>query len=340
MAVKSWVDKRGRKRWRVEFELKGSRVFRRLPAGATKAQADALELKRRREITDQAVLGMAPTVPLETAIQEWFESRPEAAQRDLKSKVKLVQEACEGLPLTRSGIVEAAEIVLDMEGVREEGSRLAVATLNRRLSVLKGAAKWAWKIKHWTEYNLSPFVVMLDKKLERVRRRTIDQKTVEKLIRHAPNAQARAFIALGCYGLMRSSEIMRASQDDIGRGLTLPLTKNGAPRVVPILPVLRPYLKAIPMTHHKRTLYGWFEDARDAAGVVDLVHHDLRRSGATILLNAGVPLEVVAHILGDSLDVARKHYAHVLDRTAEKAMRKGFKPIRNPSGKRRSGVSA
>jgi hypothetical protein len=56
-------------------------------------------------------------------------------------------------------------------------------------------------------------------------------------------------------------------------------------------------------------------------------------------LNAGVPLEIVAQIMGNSLEVARTHYAQVLNRTAAKAMNKGFKPIKNPSGKRRVGVS-
>jgi integrase len=282
-------------------------------------------------------------VPLVVAIEGWYLTMEHRKSgKALKSKVKLVKGVCAGLPLTRSGIVEAAENVLDMVGVREEGKKLTAATINRRLAVLKGTAKWAWKVKHWTAENLSPFVVMLDKGLERVRRRTVDQKAVERLIRHAPNFEAKAFIALGAYGLMRQGEIMAAKREDIHRAfLALPETKNG-PRTVPITAQLRPYLKAIPFESHARTLYGWFEEARDAAGIADLVHHDLRRSGATILLNSGhASLEVVAHILGDSLDVARKHYAHVLNRTAEKAMRKGFGPHqKSHRAKRRAAVSA
>lgn len=329
MAVRKSGD-----RYVVEFELKGRRIFRRLPAGAAKAQARALEDRLRQGIINQAVLGLHPEVSLHAAIDDWFEAKTEAQQKHLRSKVKLAKEMCEDVMLTRSGIVEAAENIIDMESVRFEDHPLSVATINRRLAVLKGAAKRAWKIKHWTEYNLSPFVVMLDKKLERVRRRTIDERAIEKLLAHAPNFEAQAFMALGAYGLMRGGEIMKAKPADIGRGLTLPETKNGVPRVVPIIGELRPYLSAIPFTYHHRTLYGWFEEARDAAGIEDLVHHDLRRSGATVLLNAGVSLEIVAHILGDSMEVARKHYAHVLNRTAEKAMRKGFKPIRIPSAQR------
>lgn len=287
------------------------------------------------------MLGKSPVVPLALAIDEWFAAVVVGRkdERATRSKVALVKAAVAGLMLTKQGVVEAAKRILAMKRVKGEGA-FAAATLNRRLAVVKGTSKWAWKSKHWTPENLSPYVVLIDKKKERVRRVTITQAQVERLMKHARNFEARAFIALGAYGLMRQGEIMAAEPADIIRGgLKLPDSKTG-PRVVPVLPELRPFLRAIPFKHHVRTLYGWFEKARDAAGIRgDLVHHDLRRSGATILLNAGVPLEVVAHILGDSLDVAREVYASVLNRTAAKAMRKGFKPIKNPSGRARVGVS-
>lgn len=330
-------------RYIVEFEQKGNRIFRRFPTGATKAQAEAFQLYKRRELIDQGILGKTPTILLTAAIAEWFEEVVKGRKDEVptESKVNIVKAAVTGLMLTKAGITEAAERLKALPGTKgkKKGAKLTAATVNRRLSVLKGAAKWAWKDQHWTPENLSPYVILLDKKKERVRAVTISQAMVEKVIHKGRNFEARAFIALGAYGLMRGGEIMRAKPKDIGRGLRLPDSKNG-PRVVPILPALRPFLKAIPFRHHKRTLYGWFEEARDAAGVKDLVHHDLRRSGATILLNAEVPLEIVAHILGDSLDVARKVYAHVLNRTAERAMRKGFSPIKNPSAKSRVGVSA
>jgi integrase len=255
-------------------------------------------------------------------------------ENETESKVGLIKPVVAGLHLTKHGVIEAANRIAKMARVRGEGP-FAAATINRRLSVLKGAAKWAWRKKQWTAENLSPYVILIDKNKETVRRRHIPPKDIERLIRHGRNFQAKAFMALSAYALMRQGEIMRTTSENIGRGLTLPVTKGDVPRVVPIIPQLRPFLKAIPFKHHKRTLYGWFEEARDKAGITDLTQHDLRRSGATILLNEGIPLEVVAHVLGDSLDVARRHYAHVLNRTAEKAMRKGFRPIKIPSGRAR-----
>lgn len=289
------------------------------------------------------MLGNYPKILLAAAIQDWFDQvvvgrKDESAT---KSKVGLVKKAIGDAGLTRSGVVLAAERIAAAPRVKKGTSgKFTASTLNRRFAVVKATAKWTWKSKHWTAENLSPYVILIDKKRERVRDTTITQAQVEKLIAKGRNFEARAFVALGAYGLMRGGEIVKAQPADIRKGgLALPDSKNG-PRVVPVIPELKPFLKAIPFRHHRRTLYEWFEEARDAAGLGSLVHHDLRRSGATILLNAGVPLEVVAHILGDSREVAAKVYARVLNRTAAKAMRKGFKPIKNPSARKRIGVSA
>jgi integrase len=318
-------------RYAVEFELRGHRVFRRLPRGATKGQAEALEARLRHELIDQAVLGRSAVVPIPKVIDAWLEDvvTGRKDEDETTSKAGLVKQAVEGLALTKQGIVEAATRVRGMKRLRGEGP-FSAATINRRLSILKGSAKWAWKSKHWTTENLSPYVVLIDKKQERVRSTVIDQKAVVKLLQNAPNFETQAFIAFAVYALMRQGEVMGCRPEHLGRGIHLKDRKTGTPIVLPVVRQLRPYLKAIPLKHHKRTLYGWFEEARDAAGLKGLVYHDLRRSGATILLNEGIPLELVARALGDSLEVSRKHYAHVLDKTLEKAFIKGFKPIKNP----------
>jgi integrase len=321
----------------IEFELKGNRVFRRLPAGATKAQAETYELSLRRGIVDQAMLGYKPLVSVETAVKGWLEEIAETkSAKPTSNKAGIVLAALDGSEmLTPAGILVAAEKVLAIPRERGKGP-LTVATQNRRLSVLKGSATWAWKVKQWTAQNMSPYVRLIDKSKENVRTRKIDQQAIKELIAKGRHFEARAFMAFGAYALMREGEVKALRKADIGReGISLPDSKNGEPRVVPIIPQLQPYLKAVPFTRHVRTYYAWFEEARDAAGVKDLVYHDLRRSGATILLNAEVPLEIVAAILGNSLDVARKHYAHVLNQTTRKAMLKGFKPIKIPSGDRK-----
>lgn len=316
-------------RYVVEFESRGHRIFRRLPTGATKAQAEELELKLRRELIDQAVLGKAPSVTLYYAVKAWDSEVVEKRQksrREARSKVNLVLAGLEEAKLLQAPIQAAQEAARELVGLWEG---LAPGTINRRLCVLKSACKWAWKVKRWTPHNLSPHIALLPGEVERTR--TIDEPTIAKIIRKAVGKEAKAFIALGAYGLMRQSEVMRLQPEDIGKQQVRIRDWDDKVRTVSIVPQLRPHLKAVPLTLHKRTLYTAFEAARDAAEVEDLVYHDLRRSGATILLNRGVPLEVVSHILGHKdIETTRKVYAHVLSDTVRKAMKRGFQPIKNP----------
>lgn len=324
-------------RYNVEFESKGHRVFRRLPAGATKGQAESLELKLRRELIDQVTLGLPPAVSIQSAVESW---RDEVAEKRTKSK----DEQASKIRMTLAGLEELSlgnHALTDVQAVAQELEELwadkAASTINGRLNVLKATCKWAWKVKRWTVYNLSPFVALQG--LGPGRDRTIDEPTIAKLIRKAPTKEGKAFIALGAYALMRQSEVMRLSPEAAKRGIKIKDWDDRV-RVVDVVPQLRPHLKALPLTRHKRTLYAEFEAARDSLGIEDLVYHDLRRSGGTILLNREVPLEVVSHILGHKdLETTRRIYAHVLTQTVKRAMRKGFRPIKNPSRKRAPRVS-
>lgn len=77
-----------------------------------------------------------------------------------------------------------------------------------------------------------------------------------------------------------------------------------------------------------------FKEACRRSGVGDGYRiHDLRRSLATWMLNGGESLTVVAEMLGDTEEVARKHYAHLLpekvseatEKTLDRLMAQNFK---------------
>jgi hypothetical protein len=78
-----------RGRYVVEFELRKRRIFRRLPTGATKGQAEALEASIRGELIDQAILGRKPTVRLDAAIREWLREVV-GERKETRSKANLV----------------------------------------------------------------------------------------------------------------------------------------------------------------------------------------------------------------------------------------------------------
>lgn len=310
----------------VEFELRGHRVFRRLPAGATKGQAEALDACLRGELIDVAVIGRPPKVSLVHAIEERAKAKGIGEKTEAGSKVRLVKLALKELKLESASLFDVQSVA---DRLTQHWEGLAPATVNRRLCVLKATCRWAWKVKRWTPTNLSAHIELLGGEIARTR--ALTEPEIAALIKKASDPQTKAFIALGAYALLRQGEVMALGK--VTDGVIRVQSKRGPVRAIEAVPQLKPYLRYLPLTLHKRTLYGRFEAARDAAKLTDLVYHDLRRSGATILLNRGVPLEVVAEILGDSLETTRKHYAHVLNETVRRALRKGFKPIRIPSGK-------
>lgn len=317
-----------RGRYAVEFELRGHRVFRRLPTGATKAQAEALELKHRRELIDTAVVGNPPSISLDAAMAEWAKTRREG-DKEIASKIRLVRAGLEKLQLTSAPLTDVQRISAELVDLWRG---LAPGTINRRLCAIKATCKWAWKVKRWTPHNLSPHVEIL--RGEEARERVIPAAQIDALIKKAKGAEAKAFIALGAYGMLRQGEVMKLTPKDVANGWVRAQSKNGPVRLVDAVPQLKPHLKAIPLTLHKRTLYARFEAARDALKIPDLTYHDLRRSGATILLNRKVDLAVISEILGHrDIETTRKIYALVQKDTIRKAMRKGFKPIKIPTRK-------
>lgn len=337
MGVRRWKDGEGRNRYAVEFEVRGHRIFRRLPAGASKEQASQLETRLRHEFIDQAVVGKKPSIGLAHAIKVWLEEvvKGRKSEDETRSKAEIVSELAGHVPVGR--ITEAVGLI---GGRRRGEGELSAGTINRRRAVLKAVAKFAWR-KGWTTDNLSGRIQLLGGEVQR--RRFITAGEIGKIIAEAPDAESKAFIALAGFAGLRQGEVMALERRHAtAKAITVMDSKTGRPRVVPVVPALRPHLKALPLTSHKRTLYARFEAARDAAGIEDLVYHDLRRSAATILLNAGADLATVAHVMGHgSIETTRKVYAMVLDRTAEKAMLRAFpRPSARPSGKRGAKKSA
>jgi integrase len=240
----------------VEFESKRRRVFRRLPAGATKGQAEAYELKLRRELIDQAVLGQAPAITIAAAVKAWQEEvadKRTSSKKEQASKIKITLEGLDELQLGGHPLTDIQAVAQELEELWEGK---APSTINSRLNVLKATCKWAWKKKRWTVYNLSPFVT--PQRVGPGRARTIDEPTIAKLIKKAATAEGKAFIALGAYALMRQSEVMRLDPADAKGGIKI-RDWDDRVRTIDIVPQLRPHLKALPLTRHKRTLYTEFE---------------------------------------------------------------------------------
>ena len=121
-----------------------------------------------------------------------------------------------------------------------------------------------------------------------------------------------------------------------GLCFTRPKTKSSI-RVVPIPPLLVQALAAQQAVaadnehnlvwtrddgtpwRHKQVLEAW-RKATERAGIPQCDMHSTRHTTASLLLELGVPMEVIAQILGHSTILSTKGYAHINLEMAQKAM--------------------
>lgn len=282
--------------WVVEFMFRGIRTFKRLPKGRTKQDAQALESRIRNQIFDSVDLGRLPDPPLERVIREWGKKKDE--------KTKAHMNAVLGALPKDSKLSEVGQIRDHLVLLWEE---LAPGTVNRRISILKATAKYAFR-KKWTRSNLSAECPLLPE--PRYVRREVTADMLDKLLEAATTPRARALIAGAAFTGMRLSEVLRIdpAKDIEGNALRV-AGKNGEDRLVPIPKALKPHLAQFPMTAGWRNVYRGFLRARERAGL-QLRFHDLRHLAATLMAEAGHHPLVIADVLGHkSLQTTRK-YTH------------------------------
>src|ERR1043165_9591919 len=95
------VRKRG-DRWVVEFMQRGVRIYRRLPPGRTKADAQQLESKLRGQVFNAVDLGKLPDPLLSKVIDEWLETkRGSKAAKATANHAAAVRGCVEGFPLSQ-----------------------------------------------------------------------------------------------------------------------------------------------------------------------------------------------------------------------------------------------
>lgn len=170
-------------------------------------------------------------------------------------------------------------------------ARLSPATINRRLCVLKAAAKHAWK-QGWIDENLSGRITLLPE--HNKREVYLSSPQLRKLADAAPDSTIKAAILIAAYSGLRSSELLAITPSCLhGESLSVQRSKSGKPRNIPVVPLLRPYLSALPLGLSYDQLYKGFCKAREAAGMPHVRFHDLRHSCASMLINAGVDLYTV-----------------------------------------------
>lgn len=295
-------------RYEVSVCVRGVRLHRRLPTGATASDAKRIE-SELRIAAGRASSARQVQIPGDPTLASVMAAYVADAQhlRSPDTAIHHAQRIGRWAEKYRASEARrcAAHIVADMRG------HYADATINRSLGTLKRALHVAWERGQCAE-DWSGQIKRLPERNTRDVYLTVEQ--VGAIAARASEAtRAAIWIALltGC----RRGEVLSITKADIGADtITIRAgnTKTLRTRTVPIIPALRPWLAHVPLQLNFEGLKSGFRRAREAAGMAHVHYHDLRHSCATILLGLDVPLDVVRDILGHTTIKTTERYAHAL----------------------------
>ena len=189
-------------------------------------------------------------------------------------------------------------------------------TINKDMSILKAAYRLAWKQGELA--TVPPFPTL---KVYNVRQGTYTQEEVDRVIAELP-AHYGPLVQFAYLTGRRSGEIRAIKWHDVDftnkvivvRQTT---TKNGEPDTIPLVGELLRLMAGLweargpcPYVFHYRgqpigKFQATFKRAATRAGLPDRLFHDLRRTVATDLEEAGVPRSVAMRITGHKTE---QHY--------------------------------
>jgi len=215
-----------------------------------------------------------------------------------------------------------------------EAKRRRQATANRLLSVLKAALNRAWRqgrVQNDVEWRrVKPFA-----NVDQPRLRFLSKDECRRLLNASPpDFRHLAYGTL--YTGLRVGELCSLRASDIADGsLRVWQSKSGKPRTVPLssegqrffdeLRAGRPpdaalFLRKDGQPWHRTAVSRAMRDVSIAARLEPPAKfHDLRRTYASLLINAGASAETIQKLLGHSdTRMTLRVYAHLLDSTLAK----------------------
>lgn len=303
-----WTDAQGR--IHVGIMVEGKRLHRRLPEGAAKSDAKLVEAELRRAAGRKAV-SIPGDPPMAEVMAMYIEHANTLRSPDTaKYHALRAGQWLQGVKV--SGVdVAVAKMVKDMHG------HYAPATINRSIGAIKAALKIANRAGLITD-DYGSKIARLPENNQRHTYLTIEQV---KRLADCCSDQVRIAVWIALLTGCRRGEILKLTPADVqGNRLRIQAgnTKTLRQRTIPIVPAARPWLDQLPLQINFEGLKTGFGRARIKAGMPHVNFHDLRHSCASLLINMGVPLEVVRDILGHTTVKTTERYAHLdVDRQEE-----------------------
>ncbi|UOD50423.1 site-specific integrase [Orrella daihaiensis] len=244
--------------------------------------------------------------------------------------------------------VKPTDLIKFQHSMREKG--YALGTCNRCLVLIRYAFNLA---KRWGEPGVTenPTKEVTLYKLDNQKERFLSPEETRRLldcVARSDNGLLQYIIRMLILTGARKREVLdcKWADFDMARMLwTIPITKAGKPRHVPISDAVVSLLNEIPKTSgidylfpNPKTgkpfisiFYSW-DTARTEAGLADVRIHDLRHSFASFLVNAGRSLYEVQKLLGHTQIKTTQRYAHLSHDTLREAANAAMSAIAQTAG--------
>jgi len=338
---------------RVE-DLIGARTIGRLPDDETLKWLRDLDSKMRRRL---AAAGLAQVdkhsaITLEDLFREFLASlniKPGTLRTYQQTRDSLFSYFGKTTTPRDIGPLEA-----DQWRQKMKADGLAQPTISKRIKTARQGFK---KAKRWGMVSENPFDdVKAGTQTNRARLSFVGPQVTQKILDACPDCQWRAIFALARFGGLRCpSEILRLKwgdvnwDDDEGSIVIHDEKREGyegkETRRVPLFPEIRPYLLAafseaaegskFVVTRYRDTsanLRTQFKRILNRAGVTiwPKLFQNLRSTRETELA-ARYPLADVCSWIGNSPEVARRHYLQATGEQFRAAVRDHKKPASNPA---------
>jgi integrase len=355
------VDQLPSKAWRARFRgPDGRMVSRSFPPstpGGGKRAAERWEREERARLDREGQAYVDPKAAKVTVTdyaRRWVESRPNRAGTT-KRYQGMIAAHLVGTPLGRMHVAAVRPIHVQ-EWATSRAAVLSPSTLDRTFTFLRSVFKSAAETGLVPR---TPCLSTIQRpRAEQQDRTVLDAAQVEALVDATPERYRALVVLLATCGLRigealglkvedidRDAQVLRVRRqlDQRARSLT-PLKTSESRREVPLPPhvlrALAAHRLAFPAHSSDDDLDGLlftsahgrplrydvvalkvFRPAVQAAGLDGLTPHGLRHHAGSVLLHHGVPPVTVARILGHSVEVLLRTYAHAMPSGEDMARR-------------------
>lgn len=296
---------KNRNTWRFRVQRNGNII----DGGArTREEALELEAKARRELSG-AITGIAVKRTIDEAFVRYLGSSEFLTLKSAEDTATTKIPAW--MPFLRGRTLDQARDVADEAVTAWRAKGLAIATINRRLAVLRRVLSLAHSRWDWLQHDIARKIPLLPGETQR--QVWLDRAQAIRLRRACPRGPIRAAITLLLCTGMRVGELLKIAPADVRDGAIFldARTKTGRPRVVPILPPGDQYIKYLPIARTYDGLRTAFDHAKRRAGLPDVRIHDLRHTVGSLLAESGASLRDIQVWLGHTNPATTTRYTHI-----------------------------